>query len=199
MHWSNHLFWRLCKQKYNTYFKGSSVIEFGSADINGTVKDYFEDCEKYIGVDWRQDKGVDLVSFAHELNLEEEFDVVISASMLEHDPHWEKSITNMLHHLKDDGILFLSWGAALNPIHECYTAPDGGFHPLLAGKVLNLLKKENMYVHEFKYEGLLEGYDNAKRINLANGMGEVCLVAFTDKKYALGEPQVDDLIKEDRL
>ena len=38
------------KRKASNYFKEQSVLEVGSLNVNGTVRDFFEDCS-YIGID----------------------------------------------------------------------------------------------------------------------------------------------------
>jgi len=193
MHNSNREFWKYCESKYKSYFHGQKkVLEVGSFNVNGTVREHFQALE-YIGVDWRPGATVDVVTLAHEMSFDHKFDVVISASMLEHDRHWDKSISQMVNHLADDGVLFLSWGAALNPPHCLETADDGGFHCLPAGKVIGLLEDLGIYIHEFHYEGLQ--FPNSSR---PSDMGEVCLVAFKDKAYAIGSSHIDELIPEDR-
>ena len=72
--------------------------------------------------------------------------------MLEHDPHWEKSLEKMAEILNPNGALFLSWGAALNNPHDLSTAPDGLFHSLPAGKVIDKLASLGFVIHQFRYE-----------------------------------------------
>jgi SAM-dependent methyltransferase len=193
VHLSNLLFWNYCSRKYPRYFKDPSVLEVGSYDVNGSVRTFFERPVRYVGVDWRPGPGVDQVSLAHEMSFEEPFDVVISASMLEHDRHWQRSLSSMVKHLKEDGILFLSWGGALNPTHDLDTADDGCFHSLPAGQVISHLETLGIHVHEFRYEGL-----QFPRECMGDGMGEVCLVAFRDKKFAPGESHLDGLLPGDK-
>ncbi len=194
MHRANIMFWKSCKDGYPKYFTNTRVIEFGSYNVNGSVKDFFDEPLEYVGVDWREGPCVDLVKFAHEVVYDHKFDVVISASMLEHDPHWEKSLLNMLEGLSDDGILLLSWGAARNREHELHTACDGLFHALPAGEVLKLLADQNIYVHKFIYESQIF----ASELPSA-GEGEVCLVAFKNSKHAVGEQAIAELFPEDRV
>jgi len=196
MHPANTLYWQACATKYPKYFNDPSrVIEFGSYNINGSIRGLFN-CTDYLGVDWRAGRGVDLVSLAHEFKTEKPYDSVVSASMLEHDPHWEKSLNALLDCMKDDGILILTWGSALNEEHCLREAPDGKFHALPAGKVIQKLKAEGMYLHEFQYEKLF-----VERLAIRNrargGMGEATLVAFWDSKYAEGEQVIDALVAED--
>ena len=139
MHRSNELFWQYVKRKYNEYFN-DEILEVGSYNINGSIKDTFgSDSKKYIGVDWREGPNVDVVSLAHEMKFDHQFNAVLSASMLEHDPYWKDSITNMVNILKQDGILVLTWGAALNQEHCLNEAPDGDFHCLKVEQVTKLL------------------------------------------------------------
>ncbi len=197
MHLSNMKFWEHCASIYPQYFGDSSVLELGSKYVNGTVRDVFI-CDDYVGVDWESGPCVDRVSKVHELDIETQFDAVVSASMLEHDPFWEQSITKMVELLKQDGVLILSWGAALNAPH-CYdVSPDGGFHNLKAGLVLDLLKRLGIYIHIFKYEAnLLYAKDIKKRAG--DGWGEVCLVAFKNPACAIGQADIDALIPEDMV
>lgn len=194
MHLSNRLFWEYCRRTYPRYFENVSVLEVGSYNVNGSVRDYFKTPSKYVGVDWRPGPGVDLVSFAHDLKLETQFDVVISASMLEHDRHWEKSLRSMVRFLKEDGILLLSWGAAANKAHDHDTADDGCFHSLAAGRVLQLLPEIGIRVHEFRYEGL-----QFPKQCMGDGMGEVCLVGFRDTHDPKIGCHLDPLTDADRV
>jgi SAM-dependent methyltransferase len=187
------MFWAYCAAKYPRHFRRSDVLEVGSYDVNGSVRKYFSNPGKYVGVDWRPGRGVDVVSFAHEMAFDAPFDVVISASMLEHDRHWEKSLRKMVEFLKEDGILLLSWGGALNRAHDLDTADDCCFHALPAGRVIDLLRSMGLYVHEFRYEGMQFPKDC-----MGNGLGEVCLVAFRSEGHAVGDPHIDELLPEDR-
>lgn len=190
MHEANKEFWRRTKALYPEFFSNRNVIELGSMNICGTVRDFFDDC-KYTGVDWREGAGVDVVSLVHDLNLGQRFDVVISASMLEHDPYWKLSLDKMVELLAPHGILLLSWGAAENVTHHEGTAPDGKFHSLPAGLVLRHLEERDIYVHQFVYEEtLLDG--------AGADAGCVALVAFKDPMLARGSRSVAELKASDK-
>lgn len=193
MHAANKAFWEYCADKYPEFFgEGKRVIEYGSYDINGSIRPILKS-EVYVGVDWRPGPSVDLVCLAHEVKIDEGFDAVVSASMLEHDPFWEKSLQNMVEALKPHGIIILSWGAALNPQHCLSEAPDGNFHALKAGSVLNKLKELGVSVYEFWYESNLE-----RITGVSGGDGEVCLVAFLQQRNQ--QPwHIDELKAEDRI
>jgi len=207
MHFENRLFWQRCTERYPEYFNmPSKVIDFGSCNINGVIHDWVKS-PFYIGVDWRPGPNVDLISLAHEVPFRSGFfDMVVSSSMLEHDPHWEKSLTKMVDVLKEDGIFIVTWGAALNPEHCLATAPDGKHHALKGGLVFQLLEKLGMYIHEFQYERTIclesgdEGFIKLKnaREDKLYGMSNLVLVAFKDATYAMGGRVIEPLIDEDK-
>ncbi|NDG29192.1 methyltransferase domain-containing protein [bacterium] len=116
-------------------FKNKLVVEFGSHNINGTIRPLFEDCA-YIGVDAGKGRDVDVVCLAHEYNLPDQtFDTVVSCEMFEHDKYWEKSFDNMLRLCKSNGLLLFSCATTgrkqhgtlyCNP-HDCPNTVDLGW------------------------------------------------------------------------
>jgi len=207
MHFENRLFWQATSERYPRYFSDPSrVIEFGSLNINGTLRDWCR-CSDYTGIDWIAGPCVDVVCLAHQAPFgPESFDTVLSASMLEHDPYWEISLIKMVEVMKRDGIFVVTWGAARNPTHYPETAPDGKFHPLRAGLALKALDDLGLYVHQFQYERsicLASGDEefivtHNVRENPMYGMGEVGLIAFKDRTKAVGERVIEPLMEEDR-
>ena len=200
MHYTNKLFWEHCRRIYPTYFKDpSKVVEFGSLNINGSIRDHFS-CADYIGLDWRQGPGVDLICLAHKAPFApESVDTVVSASMLEHDPYWEKSLSKIAEVMRPNGFMGVTWGAALNNPHCVSSAPDGKFHPLRAGLVLNYLEKIGIYVHEFQYEEIFLIRDKEEGRVGACARGAVALIAFKDKSLAVGKREISPLIPKDMI
>jgi hypothetical protein len=194
MHKTNELFWKTCSKKYSKHFSDpSEVIEFGSYNINGSIREAFS-CSKYTGLDWRPGPCVDAVSLAHSYRHPNKVDTVVSASMLEHDPYWPLSLSNMINnHMTDQAILILTWGAARNAPHCRNEAPDGGFHCLKAETVCKFLKLQGLYIHEFRYEGNLPYFVQ----DVGDGFGEVGIVAFRSKEYASGDRSIDEFMPED--
>ena len=104
------------RDKFPKYFVGGNVVDFGSLDINGNNKVFFDLCN-YTGVDIGEGRNVDVVSKAHEYKPNKKFDVVISTEMLEHDMYWEKSLQNMLDLLKSGGLLIITCATTGRPEH----------------------------------------------------------------------------------
>lgn len=83
------------KSKYPQYFSNVKVLEIGSLNINGSVRQFFTDCE-YVGVDLGEGKDVDVVAKAEELKYKaKSFDTVISCECLEHNAKWAETFNNM--------------------------------------------------------------------------------------------------------
>ena len=120
MHAGNHQFLNSIKTQYPDYFRGKSVLELGSLNINGTVRIYFDQCQ-YIGVDKTAGPDVDLVCEAKSTSFQPgQFDTIVCTSMFEHDPDWKQSFGHNLQWLKSGGLWVASWGAEGNRHH----APD---------------------------------------------------------------------------
>lgn len=91
------------RARFPERFRGQRVLEVGSLDINGSVRQFFEECD-YFGIDLGPGPGVDLVIAAHELWMTETYDVVICSEALEHDRYWELSLEQMWTNLKSGGL-----------------------------------------------------------------------------------------------
>lgn len=199
MHDANLRFWEYVHSQYGEYFN-DKILEVGSYYVCGSMKYIFiEDCTEYVGVDWREGPYVDVVSLAHEMSFPHKFKAVISASMLEHDPFWEKSIANMINYVEDDGILVLTWGSALNLPHCLVEAPDGEFHPLKAELVYKLVSDAGFYVTELVYDCNLHKLldpvpENISFASSTGGKGEISMVAFPKYKEPV---QIDSFFEED--
>lgn len=209
MHKANSIFWKYVSQEFPTYFN-ENILEFGSYNINGTIKDFFKNYKKYVGIDWRSGPDVDVVGLAHVVKFDFQVKAVLSASMLEHDPYWEKSLENMINHLQPNGILVLTWGAARNPQHCLVEAPDGNFHCLKVETVINYLRNKNLFIHTSIYEGdLIKIIKDKNDINQlgksgcfvsAGGWGEYNLIAFNkDFTGIFDKGFFSTILKEDKI
>lgn len=88
-------FFEYAKNLFPEYFNDVSVIEMGSLNINGTVRDFYN-ATKYVGVDLEEGVGVDLVSPAQDVSFQDgSFDVAVSAECFEHNPYWAETFQNM--------------------------------------------------------------------------------------------------------
>lgn len=95
------------KKKYPNSFYNKCVVEIGSLDINGSVRQFFGNCV-YVGVDVGPGPGVDVVSLGHQYKMSNSFDVVISCECFEHDPHWKDTFLNMIDLCKPGGLVLFT-------------------------------------------------------------------------------------------
>jgi len=107
-HPAQQKFCKAVKEMFPDHFKEKSVIDIGSLDINGNNRYLFMNCD-YIGLDIIKGKNVDVVSIAHEYNVEDgSFDVVLSTNAMEHDMYYSKTLQKMISLLKSNGLMFFS-------------------------------------------------------------------------------------------
>lgn len=83
---------------HNENVKGKRIIELGSQDVNGSLRDYIVSLNprEYIGIDNALGKGVDIVCDVMDAIDKfgiRSFDIVICTEMLEHVFDWRKVIS----------------------------------------------------------------------------------------------------------
>lgn len=131
------------KQANPELFKNVHVIEYGSYDVNGSSRQFFEDSNT-TGIDWRAGKLVDVVSLMHELqDFDGTYDVAISSSAIEHDPYWQLSLYRCIQLLKVGGSLMITCGGPAYEKHCEITAPtqDGYYKGISSKEIIYLFGK----------------------------------------------------------
>lgn len=87
------------------------VAEFGSYNVNGSVRALLTDAEEYLGIDSRDGPDVDKVIDAARWNGKGEYDLVVSTETLEHTPRPESVINSAHKALKGGGLLIATMAA----------------------------------------------------------------------------------------
>jgi SAM-dependent methyltransferase len=102
--------------------EGMKVLEIGALNINGSVRDIFEQDEVlYIGTDMMAGPGVDTVIDGHDLmDLYEpkSFDLVICLETFEHDINFWVTLSNIRRLTKPGGFLMISTPTFKFPLHR---------------------------------------------------------------------------------
>jgi len=141
-------FVRGVKRGFPEFFKNRSVLEIGSLDINGSVRQFFEDCE-YIGCDLGEGKGVDVIAYGHELDYpDKHFDVSISCECFEHDKHWEKTFKNMTR--MTSGLVIFTCATEGRPEHGT-SSRNPSDAPFTNDYYRNLTDKDFKNMMDFEY------------------------------------------------
>lgn len=66
--------------------RGRGVLEIGSVNINGGVREFCPDCARYVGIDPVAGPDVDIVARAEDYDGAGAFDLVLCTEVLEHTP-----------------------------------------------------------------------------------------------------------------
>ena len=121
------------KEKYPLKFRNAKVLEVGSLDINGSVRQFFTSCT-YIGIDVGEGRGVDVVAEGQSYDGKtNSFDTTISCECFEHNPHWVDTFNNMIRMTKKGGLIIMTCATTGRPEHgTTRTKPKDS--PLTIGK-----------------------------------------------------------------
>lgn len=107
-------------QKFlETHGPFEKVLEVGSLDVNGNIKDLFK--SGYWGVDMRDGGNVNQVLNGHDLVKEfgvEKFDLVICFDTFEHDDMFWETLDNMRGVLKPNGWMMIGVPSVHCPEHD---------------------------------------------------------------------------------
>lgn len=101
------------RERFPDAFTGKRVLEIGSFFVNGSVRQFFTDCD-YVGADVGPGYCVDLVcpdgyaAWARQHQPSYAFDTVISAECLEHCESWRETLAEAVRALKPGGLLILT-------------------------------------------------------------------------------------------
>lgn len=139
---------------YVSYKKESNtrLVDIGAQDVNGSIKQVCPKNIEYIGVDFVEGRGVDVILddpyiFPFE---KETFDITVSSSCLEHSEFFWLAFLEMLRITKDDGLIYIN--VPSNAAFHRYPVDCWRFYPD-SGIALANWGKRNGYECE-----LLESY-----------------------------------------
>ena len=105
------------KGLFPEFFSSTRVLEIGSLDITGSVRQYFEGSE-YIGVDIAAGPGVDTICQGQDYNAPAgSFDIVISCEAMEHNPYWAETLANMIRLCRPGGMILMTCASTARREH----------------------------------------------------------------------------------
>jgi SAM-dependent methyltransferase len=97
------------------------VIEIGSLNVNGTIRDLFSNAE-WIGLDRVAGPCVDVVCDAAQFAPQSPVDAVICCEVLEHADNWQRLIESAYQWLVPGGVFVMTCAGLGRQPHSC----DGG-------------------------------------------------------------------------
>ncbi|HSX28776.1 MAG TPA: sulfotransferase [Candidatus Saccharimonadales bacterium] len=99
------------------------VVEFGSRDANGGVRDLFPAARSYLGIDSTDGEGVDLLCDAGKWQPDKAYACVITTETFEHAANWQDMLRVGAQALAPDGIMIVTCATAMRKPHSA-TVPD---------------------------------------------------------------------------
>ena len=132
---------------FDTYTMGltsGKVLDIGAQNINGSLKDVCPAHLNYVGVDFVQGNGVDIVLVdPYQLPFEDEStDIIVMSSVLEHSEMFWILFLEIIRVLKPSGLLYMNTPS--NGRYHIYPVDCWRFHPD-SGKALVTWAKRNGY------------------------------------------------------
>ena len=108
---------------------GARVVEVGSGDMNGTVRQLFP-ASDYVGVDLRIGAGMEILGDARALPLQSDScDLVLCLSVLEHVRCWRRIVLEIGRVLRLKGVAIITAAATGYPEHAGGTDYYGAIPP----------------------------------------------------------------------
>ena len=93
------------RSQNNNDYKTFDILEIGSLNINGGIREWLEDYAKsYVGIDAQDGPGVDIKIDAVNYSKVSSYDVVVCNEVFEHTPEYSKIIFNSMISLRTGGI-----------------------------------------------------------------------------------------------
>jgi SAM-dependent methyltransferase len=141
--------------RYPGYFTEKKVLEVGSLNLNGTVRDFFTNCD-YTGLDVGPGLCVDVVCSGHEYDApDNSFDTICSLECFEHNPYWVETFANMIRMCRPGGLVFFTCATTGRAEHGTVSSGSIGESPL----TINLGWE---YYRNLTQEDFLENFDMPK-------------------------------------
>lgn len=194
---------------FSTYLKGRSVtiVDIGAQDVNGSLRQIAPPEAKYIGVDFIEGKGVDVVlEDPYTLPFEEgSLDAIVSSSCFEHSEFFWLLFLEIMRVLKPDGLFYLN--VPSNGVFHRYPVDCWRFYPDSGVALRNWARRNGVDAE------LLESYTSdqagggwndlvcifVKEKGFADKYPERIIGTFADLRNGLAYPNLDKFISPAEL
>lgn len=145
------------RRHHPEWFAHVTVLEIGSLDINGTIRDLYDNPLRYVGVDVGPGPGVDIVAGGETLEYpDNSFDITVSAECFEHNPEWVATFRNM-HRMASKAVL-VTCASDGRPEHGTRNShPDNSPRTLEWDYYRNLNRAD--FYHEFDLDSMFSVFE----------------------------------------
>ena len=169
----------------------ATIVEIGSQDVNGSFRELAPKNFKYIGLDFVEGKGVDVVlDDPYKLPFDDNsIDIIVSSSCFDHSELFWVSFLEIIRILKPEGLFYLN--VPSNGIFHRYPVDCWRFYPD-SGAALITWAKRNGY-----NPLLLESFTGGRKFFPTDVFNDFVAVFLKDKNYANNYPLRIIDVKED--
>ena len=155
--------------------KNLKILDIGSMDVNGSLKEFFDNNKnEYYGLDMQKGPNVNILM--HDPYIipfdNESVDVIISTSVFEHTPFFWELFIEMNRVLKPSGLIYLNMPS--NGDFHRYPKDCWRFYPDSGIALVDYAKRKNFNTY------LLESFINSA---LSDCWNDFVAVFIKDKKY----------------
>jgi len=132
---------------FNAYVNADdkrTVVDIGAQNVNGSIKDVTPKNLNYIGVDFVEAKGVDVIlTDPYSLPFDNEsIDIIVCSSCFEHSEMFWVLFLEMMRILKPDGLLYLN--VPSNGLFHRYPVDCWRFYPDSGEALVNWGRRNNL-------------------------------------------------------
>jgi SAM-dependent methyltransferase len=151
---------------------GLLIVDVGSSNVNGSLKKYINDSNKYIGLDLLKNDGVDIVlndpySFPFDDN---SVDVILCTSVFEHCEFFWELYLEIMRVLKPDGLFYLN--VPSHGEYHTYPIDSWRFYPDAGLSLMNWGRKNEIncdLIESFIMKKQIEGWNDFVAIFIKDG------------------------------
>ncbi len=175
------------KESYinNSFNKDINVLEIGSLDVNGNIRNLFDFTNEYTGIDLEKGPNVDLVLSGIDIDkLDKNFDIIISCECFEHAKDWKIIFEKMFQISKPNSFIVISVASTGRVEHGTERSGNWQSPGNKDDYYLNLTKKD--FIKNFDLEKIFSNHFFFYNVN-SYDLYFIGIKGFEEKKDVLNK------------
>ena len=169
----------------NSFNKDINVLEIGSLDVNGNIRDLFDFTNEYTGIDLEKGPNVDLVLSGIDIDkLDKNFDIIISCECFEHAKDWKIIFEKMCQISKPNSFIVISVASTGRVEHGTERSGNWQSPGNKDDYYLNLTKKD--FIKNFDLEKIFSNHFFFYNVN-SYDLYFIGIKGFEEKKDVLNK------------
>lgn len=141
----------------NKFKKHIDILEVGSYDVNGSIRNIFPFCNDYLGVDLAEGPNVDFVLDGDQIDtLNRKFDLIISCECFEHAKNWKSIFNKMCQISNENSFIVISVASTGRNEHGTFRSGNWQSPGTNDDYYKNLTKKD--FINNFDLNKIFSNY-----------------------------------------